>query len=126
MGGGQTVVGHTHRYDGHGHQPQVHPDTYPEQNGHIEAFHGILKREYIWPHDFANYQQAEAVISETSWDYNRNRLHSVLKYVPHASAVQTSCPSSTTTRYAISVWYDASSYRHHQDSQDPHAISSHP
>ena len=54
----------------------------PEQNGHIEAFHGTLKREYIWPHDFSNYQQAEAVIAEAFRDYNRNRLHSALKYVP--------------------------------------------
>lgn len=54
----------------------------PEQNGHIEAFHGTLKREYIWPHDFANYQQAEAVITEAFRDYNRNRLHSAVQYVP--------------------------------------------
>ena len=58
----------------------------PEQNGHIEAFHGTLKREYIWPHDFANYQQAEAVIAEAFRDYNRNRLHSALKYVPRTSS----------------------------------------
>ena len=36
----------------------------PEQNSHIEAFHETLKREYIWPHDFGNYQQAEAAIAE--------------------------------------------------------------
>lgn len=54
----------------------------PEQNGHIESFHNTLKREYIWPHDFSNYQQAEAVIPEAFRDYNRNRLHSSLKYVP--------------------------------------------
>ncbi len=54
----------------------------PQQNGHIEAFHGTFKREYIWPHDFANYQQAEAVMAEAFRDYNRNRLHSALKYVP--------------------------------------------
>ena len=54
----------------------------PEQNGHIEAFHGTLKRECIRPHDLANYQQAEAVMAETFRDYNRNRLHSALKYVP--------------------------------------------
>ena len=53
----------------------------PEQNGHIESFHGTLKREYIWPHDL-NYQEAEAVISEAFRDYNRSRLHSALKYVP--------------------------------------------
>ena len=56
----------------------------PEQNGHIESFHGTLKREYIWPHDFANYQQAETVISEAFRDYNQTRLHSALKYVPPA------------------------------------------
>ena len=54
----------------------------PEQNGHIETFHGILKREHIWPHDFVNYQQAEAVIAEAFRYYNRNKLHSALKYVP--------------------------------------------
>ena len=36
----------------------------PEQNGHIESFHSTLIHEYIWPHDLANYQDAEAVISE--------------------------------------------------------------
>ena len=54
----------------------------PEQNGHIESFHGTLKLEYIWPHDFANYQEAEAVIAAAFRDYNQARLHSVLKYVP--------------------------------------------
>ena len=48
-----------------------------------------LKQEYIWPHDFANYQEAEAVIAEAFRDYNQVRLHSALKYVPpedlHAS-----------------------------------------
>ena len=54
----------------------------PQQNGHIESFHNTLKREYIWPHDCANYQEAEATISEAYRDYNQNRLHSALKYVP--------------------------------------------
>ena len=54
----------------------------PQQNGHIEPFHNTLKREYIWPHDFANYQAAEATIAEAYHDYNQNRLHSALKYVP--------------------------------------------
>ena len=35
----------------------------PQQNGHIESFHGTLKSEYIWPNDFANYQKTEAAIS---------------------------------------------------------------
>ena len=59
----------------------------PRQNGHIESFHRSLKQEYIWPHDFANYQQA--VIAAAFRDYNRNRLHPATKYVPpeefHAS-----------------------------------------
>ena len=40
----------------------------PEQSGHIESFHGPLKQEYVWPHDFANYWGAKAVISETFRD----------------------------------------------------------
>ena len=52
-----------------------------DQNGHIESFHSTLKREYIWPYDFDNYQDAEAVISEAFRDYNNARLHSSLKYV---------------------------------------------
>ena len=31
----------------------------PEQNGHIESFHKTLKKEYLWPQDFRNYQEAE-------------------------------------------------------------------
>ncbi len=26
----------------------------PEQNGHIESFHGSIKREYLWPHEFGS------------------------------------------------------------------------
>ena len=48
---------------------------------HIVSFHGTLKREYIWPHGLANYQQAEAVIPEAFRDCSRNRPHSALKYV---------------------------------------------
>ena len=54
----------------------------PQQNGHIESFHGTLKSECIWPNDFANYQKTEAAISVALLDYNRNCLHSTLRYVP--------------------------------------------
>ena len=54
----------------------------PEQNGHTESLHNTLTREYIWPHDFANHQQAEAVISEAFRDDNQNRLYSAPKYIP--------------------------------------------
>ena len=54
----------------------------PEQNGHIESFHSTLMHEYIWPHDFANHQDAEVIILKAFQDYNNARLHSSLKYVP--------------------------------------------
>ena len=49
------------------HLSFIHTHT-PEQNGHIESFHGTLKREYVWPHDFSNYQETEAAISEVFRD----------------------------------------------------------
>ena len=53
----------------------------PEQNGHIESFHKTLKKEYIWPNDFQNYQEAESVIRDAFSDYNQNRIHSALRYL---------------------------------------------
>ncbi len=53
----------------------------PEQNGHIESFHKTLKKEYIWPNDFQNYQEAESTIRDAFTDYNQNRIHSALRYL---------------------------------------------
>lgn len=53
----------------------------PEQNGHVESFHRTLKKEYIWPHEFANYQQAEVVLQKARFDYNSERIHSALGYL---------------------------------------------
>jgi putative transposase len=53
----------------------------PEQNGHIESFHKTLKKEYIWPCDFHTYQEAEAAIRDAFVDYNRDRIHSSLRYL---------------------------------------------
>ena len=53
----------------------------PEQNGHVESFHKTLKKEYIWPHEFANYQQAEVVLQKARNDYNTHRIHSALGYL---------------------------------------------
>ena len=64
-----------------GHQPHIHSDPHAR----AERSHGIfipLKQECIWPHDFANYQEAETVIAEAFKDCNQARLHSALKYVP--------------------------------------------
>ena len=35
----------------------------PEQNGHVESFRGTLKREYVWPHEFARFRDAEAILA---------------------------------------------------------------
>jgi len=53
----------------------------PEQNGHVESFHKTLKKEYIWPHEFANYQEAEVVLADAFADYNSARIHSALGYL---------------------------------------------
>ena len=53
----------------------------PEQNGHVESFHGTLKKEYVWPHDFARLQDAEVVLAKAFVDYNEDRIHSVLGYI---------------------------------------------
>lgn len=52
----------------------------PEQNGHIESFHKTLKKEYIWPFDFQNYQEAEIAVGKAFADYNHSRIHSALGY----------------------------------------------
>ena len=53
----------------------------PEQNGHVESFHGTLKREYVWPHEFARFQDAEVVLAKAFVDYNKNIIHSTLGYL---------------------------------------------
>ena len=53
----------------------------PEQNGHVESFHKTLKKEYIWPHEFSSYQDAEKVIAGAFTDYNTERIHSSIGYV---------------------------------------------
>ena len=52
----------------------------PEQNGHVESFHKTFKKEYIWPHEFKNYQKAEEVPAAAFADYNTERTHSAIKY----------------------------------------------
>ena len=52
----------------------------PEQNGAIESFHKTLKKEYIWPSDFQNFQEADRAIGKAYIDYNKYRIHSALGY----------------------------------------------
>jgi len=53
----------------------------PEQNGHIESFHKTLKKEYVWPHAFERFQDAEAALAHAYADYNNDRIHSALEYM---------------------------------------------
>ena len=52
----------------------------PQQNGHIESFHKMLKKEYVWPHGFKYAEWAEVVLLEALDDYNRHRIHSAIGY----------------------------------------------
>lgn len=52
----------------------------PEQNGHIESFHKTLKKEYIWPREFADLRGAREAMLEAFDDYNNRRIHSSLGY----------------------------------------------
>ena len=56
----------------------------PEQNGHVESFHKTLKKGYVWPREFANYQEAEQAIAEAFADYNNGRIHSSIGYMTPA------------------------------------------
>ena len=53
----------------------------PEQNGHIESFHKTLKKEYVWPREFADIQEAKEALLAAFEDYNHRRIHSALKYM---------------------------------------------
>ena len=53
----------------------------PEQNGHIEAFHKTLKKEYVWPREFADIQEAKEAMLAAFEDYNHRRIHSALRYL---------------------------------------------
>lgn len=56
----------------------------PQQNGHLESFHGKLKFEYVWPSDPESFQEAEKIVLGAFADYNENRLHSSIGYMPPA------------------------------------------
>ena len=53
----------------------------PEDDPYIESFHGKFKREYVWPFEFHNFQEAEKAVADAFVDYNQNRPHSSLGYM---------------------------------------------
>ena len=50
-----------------------------KQDGHVESFHGTLKGEYVWPHEFARFQDAEVILAKAFAGYNKDRIHSALE-----------------------------------------------
>lgn len=54
----------------------------PEQNGLIERFIKSLKDECVWLHRFENLDHARAVIENWIEEYNTERPHQELKYLP--------------------------------------------
>ena len=53
----------------------------PQQNGQTESFHKTLKKEYVWPHEFKDAEEAEVALLDALDDYNRNRIHSAIGYL---------------------------------------------
>ena len=53
----------------------------PEQNGHMESFHKTLKKEYLWPREFAGLGDAQEAMRAAFDDYNNERMHSPLGYM---------------------------------------------
>jgi len=51
----------------------------PEENGHIEAYHGILEEELLSRSEFDSLEEAKAVLADWEDFYNNRRLHWGLK-----------------------------------------------
>lgn len=56
----------------------------PEDNGDIESFHNSIKTDYIWPYDFQDYEEARRQVEFAFQDYNTERPHSSIMYLPPA------------------------------------------
>lgn len=54
----------------------------PSQNGHIESFNGRLREECLNQEWFTNLKEARLLIEAWRVDYNTNRPHSSLNYLP--------------------------------------------
>ena len=52
----------------------------PEDDGHIEAFHSILEREFLRRNDYTSFDELKSAISRFMKCYNEERLHGSLNY----------------------------------------------
>ena len=50
----------------------------PEENGHVEAYHGILKNELFLRYEYFTFEQAKELISQYVKYYNSKRRHGSL------------------------------------------------
>ena len=51
----------------------------PEENGHVEAYHGILKNELFQRYEYYSFSQAKQLIDDFVQYYNNKRRHGSLK-----------------------------------------------
>ena len=63
-----------------GVEQEVIPPGQPFNNGHIESFHGLLRRECLNREIFIDIVEARDKIGRWIEDYNTRRLHSGLGY----------------------------------------------
>ena len=47
----------------------------------MESFHKTLKKEYVWPREFENFQEAAGALADAFDDYNNARIHSSIGYL---------------------------------------------
>lgn len=52
----------------------------PEDDGHIEAFHSILEREFLKRNDYITFDEMKSAIAGFMKCYNQERLHGSLNY----------------------------------------------
>ena len=52
----------------------------PEDDGHIEAFHSILEREFLQRNDYPSFDEMKSAIARFMRCYNEERLHGSLNY----------------------------------------------
>ncbi|WP_347753071.1 integrase core domain-containing protein, partial [Flavobacterium sp. T-16] len=53
----------------------------PEENAHIEAYHGILKKEVFQRVDYRTFGEIELILKRYVIFYNNTRLHGLLGHI---------------------------------------------
>lgn len=52
----------------------------PQDDGHIEAFHSIMEREFLQRNDYTSFDEMKSAIARFMKCYNEERLHGSLNY----------------------------------------------